>query len=71
MGTVTNVTVLTRHVGCICTQIYSFERSIALNKSGYVYVDGENHVSEDDIPWNADTLMQLVANVRGLYAKKS
>jgi hypothetical protein len=25
---------------------------------------------EDDIPWNADTLMQLVANVRGLYAQK-
>jgi hypothetical protein len=27
---------------------------------------------EDDmLPWNADTLMQLVANVRGLYAKKA
>jgi hypothetical protein len=67
----TNVTVLTRHVGAY-VQIYSFERSIALNKSGYVYVDGENLMfPEDDIPWNADTLMQLVANVRGLYAKKA
>jgi hypothetical protein len=25
---------------------------------------------EDDIPWNADTLMQLVANVRGCTQKK-
>lgn len=66
-----NVTALTRHVGCICTQLYSFESSIVPNGSGYVYVDGENLMfPEEDKPWNADTLMQLVGNVRGLYAKK-
>jgi len=65
-----NVSALAKHVACICTQVYAFESSIPMNTSGYVYVDGENLMYPDsDIIWNAETLPQLVNNVRALYAQ--